>query len=198
MTLTIVAACRVMTLKTSPNVLLVSHCDLLGNSAYHALGLARMFQLQGFCPAIAIPDNLASIEVVGKQEFVITTYAGALAGEQLFDRRGTPDLIHAFTPRELVRRFTEEVSARFGCPYIVHLEDNERVIVEDELGKETLAALLELPPSLTDSGISEWRSHPQRAEKLCRACQRDYSCHRSAARRSARRCASGRFLARVR
>src|SRR5439155_10877589 len=40
------------------------------------------------------------------------------------DGRGI-DLVHAFTPREHVRRLVDEV----GAPYIVHLEDNEDAIV---------------------------------------------------------------------
>ena len=155
-----------MTSRADRNVLLVSHCDMFGNSAYHALGLARMFRSQGINPAIAIPENLASIEVVGEQPFVVTTYADALRGEQLFENRGAPNLIHAFTPREHVRKFTEELSSRCGCPYIVHFEDNERVIVEDELGKETVAALSDLPPLLTEPLIPDWRSHPPRAKSF--------------------------------
>ena len=155
-----------MNLRTDRNVLLVSHCDLSGNSAYHALGLARLFRSKGFNPAIAIPDNLASIEIVGEQPFAIATYAQVLRGEQLFRNRRGPDLIHAFTPREHVRKFTEELSTRHGCPYIVHLEDNEAVIVENEFGKETLAALLDLPPALTEPLITDWRSHPPRAERF--------------------------------
>ncbi len=155
-----------MTSRTNPNVLLVSHCDFFGNSAYHALALARMFRAQGINPAIAIPDNLASFEVVGQQSFVITTYAHALRGEQLFGDRAKPDIIHAFTPREHVRKFTEALSAQCDCPYVVHFEDNERIIVEDEIGKEALAALDDLPPALTEPLIAGWRSHPQRANSF--------------------------------
>ena len=38
--------------------------------------------------------------------------------------------MHAFTPRELVATLTTTMSARFGCPYIVHFEDNEEVILD--------------------------------------------------------------------
>ena len=45
-----------------------------------------------------------------------------------------PTLVHAWTPREAVRRLTEELSARHGCPYVVHLEDNEDAITASRLG----------------------------------------------------------------
>lgn len=150
-------------MKRSPaNILVVSHCDLTGNSAYHAVALARMFESRGFAPALAIPTNLQSMEVVGDQPFVISTYDRVRNGERLFADRKPPALVHAFTPREHVRKFTEDVVSRFDCPYIVHFEDNERVIVEDEIGREGVSALATLPPPCTESMIADWRMHPVR------------------------------------
>jgi hypothetical protein len=46
----------------------------------------------------------------------------------------SPRFVHAWTPRENVRRFTIDLSTRLACPYVVHLEDNEYVILELALG----------------------------------------------------------------
>ncbi len=48
------------------------------------------------------------------------------------DGRG-PDLIHAWTPRAHVARLVSKIASRLHCRYIVHMEDNEDVIVAREL-----------------------------------------------------------------
>ena len=55
-----------------------------------------------------------------------------------------PTLIHAWTPRENVRELTEELAARYGCPYFVHLEDNEDLITAERLGISYKAILYKI------------------------------------------------------
>ena len=51
-----------------------------------------------------------------------------------------PALIHAFTPREHVRALTEALVPRYGCPYVVHFEDNESVLLDDDLARAAARA----------------------------------------------------------
>ena len=77
------------------------------------------------------------------------------------DGRG-PDLVHAFTPRENVRRLSEAIVTRYRCPYVVHFEDNEEIVLADELGAEAFAELAALPLALSDAIVRPHRTHPVR------------------------------------
>ncbi len=61
--------------------------------------------------------------------------------------------MHAWTPREAVRRLTQELSARHSCPYVVHLEDNEDAITADRLGL-TVEELLAGPVGSVPASLS--------------------------------------------
>jgi glycosyltransferase involved in cell wall biosynthesis len=109
--------------------MLVSHCDFTGNSALHVLAIAAELRHRGLSPAIAVPENARSVEDIGRPSFPVVTYSSARMGRFRYpDERGV-DLVHAFTSREPVRKLTVELVAEHGCPYVVHLEDNEESIV---------------------------------------------------------------------
>jgi glycosyltransferase involved in cell wall biosynthesis len=111
------------------NIVLISHCDFTGNSALHTYNIASELRRRGFSPAVAVPGNAKSVEDVGLPPFPVLTYREVRNGRpRLPDGHGV-DLVHAFTPREHVRRLTRQLVRTHGCPYVVHLEDNEEVIV---------------------------------------------------------------------
>lgn len=113
---------------TGRNVLLVSHCDFAGNSAYHVYSIATELERRGWSPGIAVPARPGGVRDVGRPRFDVVSYRAATRGRVTFpDGRG-PDLVHAFTPREPVRRLTFDLVRRHGCPYVVHLEDNEGAV----------------------------------------------------------------------
>jgi glycosyltransferase involved in cell wall biosynthesis len=106
------------------NVLLVSHCDFTGNSAYHVHAIARELGRLGWSPAVAVPGSPGGARELGPVDFPIVAFRDVRRGRLRFpDGRGV-DLVHAFTPREVVRRLTREL----GVPYVVHLEDNEAAV----------------------------------------------------------------------
>ena len=78
-----------------------------------------------------------------------------------FPDGGPPSLVHAWTPREGVRELTEELGSRYGCPYVVHLEDNEDVLTADSLGL-TLEQLRALPTTELDASVPASLAHPRR------------------------------------
>ena len=107
------------------NVLLVSHCDFSGNSALHVYAIARELERRGLSPAIAVPANPGGVADLGRPSFPVRSYRDVRRGRLRFaDARGI-DLVHAFTPREHVRRLVDEL----GAAFVVHLEDNEDAIV---------------------------------------------------------------------
>ncbi len=142
------------------NVLLISHCNFRGNSSLHAFSLARALKAQGLHPAICVPDHPETVFEIGEPDFPVLDYADALRGDLSFDNAGPADLVHAFTPREGVRRITQSISARHRCPWVVHLEDHEQVIASDALGGLDYASLAALPATHLDRLIGQSLMHP--------------------------------------
>jgi glycosyltransferase involved in cell wall biosynthesis len=142
------------------NVLFVSHCDFRGNSALHVLAVATEMHRRGHAPAIAVPDDPRTIDDLGRPPFPVLGFTEVERTPTVFgDGRG-PDLVHAFTPREHVRRLTELAVSRHGCPYVVHLEDNEEVILGGTIGTDAVARLPELAPAAAAALVGPRLSHP--------------------------------------
>src|SRR5579864_6813189 len=104
------------------NVLFVSHCDFSGNSAMHIFSIANVLSSRGVRCAVCVPNDPDTIQSHGVANFEVIPYQKAAEGVIFGDGKG-PDLIHAWTPRELVRKLTEALSRIHSCPYLVHLED---------------------------------------------------------------------------
>jgi len=115
------------------NILFVSHCNFFGNSAMHVFSIANTLAGLGVSCAVCVPDHPETAKAHGEPQFQVLDYDQARKLEIRFSDGGPPDIIHAWTPRELVRRLTEDLLVTYDCPYVVHLEDNEEVILEKEL-----------------------------------------------------------------
>ena len=142
------------------NVIFVSHCDFQGNSAMHIFSIANELQALGVESAVFVPNDPGTVRAHGTPRFRVLHYDEALQQPVVFSDGRGPDLIHAWTPRELVRQLTEALARRYAVPYLVHLEDNEEVIVEDDLKGPSFAELGRLPLPLVDQLVAPHRSHP--------------------------------------
>jgi len=143
------------------NVVFVSHCDFSGNSAMHIFSIANILTRLGVRCAVCVPNDPGTIRSHGVADFEILSYVQAADGVSFPDGKG-PSLIHAWTPRELVRKLTERLAQLHSCPYLVHLEDNEEVILESECPGYSYADLEKLPADTLDRLVPEHRSHPLR------------------------------------
>lgn len=115
------------------NILFISHCDFMGNSAMHIFSIANQLLAFGLNCVVCIPERPETVFLHGIPRFQVFDFPMAKRdGVRFPDGRG-PDLIHAWTPRERVRKLTLDLVERHRCPYIVHLEDNEEAILENEL-----------------------------------------------------------------
>jgi glycosyltransferase involved in cell wall biosynthesis len=142
------------------NVVFVSHCDFKGNSAMHIFSIANGLNDLGVDSVVVVPDDPTTVRLHGKPRFSVLSYDDALRQPLVFaDGRG-PDLLHAWTPRELVRRLSEELARRHGVPHLVHLEDNEQVLAETELGGRSFEELGTLPLPLLEQIIPARSAHP--------------------------------------
>lgn len=149
------------------NVVLVSHCNFRGNSAFHVHAIASELHRRRLSPVIAVPDEPGTVEEIGRPPFPVITYDEARLGMSFPNGRG-PDLVHAWTPRELVRRLTVDLVARHQCPYVVHLEDNEETVLSLEHGGVDVEALKELPAPLLDRVVRDRQAHPLRMVRFLR------------------------------
>lgn len=71
------------------------------------------------------------------------------------------DLIHAWTPREAVRKFTYDLVSHHQCRIVIHLEDNEEYLIESLLGF-SVNTLRRLPNFILDLIVPSGISHPRR------------------------------------
>ena len=99
-------------------------------SGIHLFHLANQLQERGVRCTVLVPDRPDSVTTFGVPRFAVQTYRQSWR-DRLAQRLARPDggaIVHAWTPREIVRRPTLELAARLRAPYLVHLEDNERLL----------------------------------------------------------------------
>ena len=136
------------------NVLFVLYHDFGANSAVHVHNFANQLADLGHSTAVAIPEDTDRGSSLGDQRYLIQQFDQVDGNwSRLFpDGRG-PDVVHAWTPRENVRLFCEKLAGFSLFALFIHLEDNEELILEANLGMsfEKLARCpsVELPPNLS-------------------------------------------------
>lgn len=148
------------------NILFVLYGDLSSNSANPLALYAREFSAQGHCCAVAIPNNLESVREHSNPAFRPVLYDDALNDPTAIFSDGRPaDVVHAWTPRENVRRFVTSYMAKRPTPLLVYLEDHELWIAYRALGLEESTLVQQ-----TDQNISERvpnaLSHPFRYDSF--------------------------------
>jgi glycosyltransferase involved in cell wall biosynthesis len=153
-------------MKRPLNIVFVSPCNFRGNTAMHLFRIANILSEWGNRCVVVVPDLPQSALEHGKPQFGVLDYETIRAQGVCFaDGRG-PDLIHAWTPREVARRMTAELAAHYQVPVFVHLEDNELAILADVLPGVDLQNLQALPADLLDELVPDDRSHPIRARQM--------------------------------
>ncbi|MCA1829845.1 MAG: glycosyltransferase [Myxococcales bacterium] len=125
----------------------------------HAYKIASELHARGLSAAIAVPDDPETVGQIGRPPFRVLSYAEASTLR--------PDLVHAFTPRERVRKLATQVVTASGCPFVVHLEDNDRAILAAELARSS-EDLEALPAVVLDGVIRDGQVHPIRGPHFVR------------------------------
>ena len=151
------------------NIILVSHCNFSGQSAYHVHSIARKLSARGCACILCVPDGARTAAKHVKPAVPVIDYNKALKRGLVFpDGRG-PTLIHCWTPREHVRQFTEALAGQYGCPYVVHLEDNERELLNSDLDDMRYEDVEKLHPLAQDLLMPPQRIHPWRHRRFMNA-----------------------------
>jgi len=145
------------------NVLFVRYDDF-AHSGVHVYSWANELSAQGACCAVAVPENPQSLSALGKARFSACAFSDIKNGMIFPDGRG-PDIVHAWTPRENVRRCCERLRQKQRFRQFIHLEDNERQLLVTALGRpwKTLAAMSH---EELDKLVPPHLSHPLRAEEF--------------------------------
>ena len=87
---------------------------------------------------------------------------------QLFPNHKPADIIHAWTPREIVRKqFLECKKQSPSSRLVLHLEDNETVLLQKITGLPVFLLKL-LPPLILSRIVSDLMSHPRHYRKFIR------------------------------
>lgn len=148
------------------NVLFVLYHDFTANSAYHVHSLAKELAKHGDSCAVAVPWKKETIAGLSKNPpYLALDFDDLRAEWNCFpDGRGA-DMVHAWTPREVVRRFVDEMRSRHSFAMCVHLEDNEWHITERSL-RRPWAEMKLLASHELDELIPPHLSHPVRAEAM--------------------------------
>jgi len=153
------------------NLLFVNYGDFTTNSLNHIGGFANTLSAAGHACAVAVPDGLETLRHVADSLFIPISHAEAVARPGLFPDGRPADVIHAWTPREGVRKcvlaYQRAVVAAGKTParLILHLEDNEHFLLENYTGR-TLEQLRGMNPADLDGMLHERLSHPFRAESF--------------------------------
>ena len=107
------------------NILFALHNDFNSNSANHVHNFANHLVTLGHDCVVAVPGNPESLANLDKVAYRGISFHAALAGNLPFSNGRGPDILHAWTPREAVRHFSELMVERYDSDLFVHLEDNE-------------------------------------------------------------------------
>ena len=154
------------------NVLFVLHGDFRSNSAIQVHALANALGNLGLDCLVAVHGDPGTAAVLSAPGYRALTYAAALGedggpGVRFTDGRG-PQIIHAWTPRERLRRFCGSILARpawaggaEGARLIIHLEDNEEAILEASFGR-SMRQLRALPRATLDEIVPLHLCNPHR------------------------------------
>lgn len=136
------------------NILFALYHDFSANSAVHVHNFANQLASLGHFTAVAIPDGKDSGTSLGAQDYSVQGF-DEVDGDwsRIFPDGRPPEIVHAWTPRENVRLFCEKLAGFCDFSLFVHLEDNEELILEVNLGmpfeKLARSRSMEIPSKLS-------------------------------------------------
>ncbi|MEC0264316.1 glycosyltransferase family 4 protein [Paenibacillus anseongense] len=147
------------------NILFVNYHDFSSNSAIHIFNFANNLVNMNVDCVVCVPNNKESIHLIGKANFEVFDFNDFLEGKIKFRDGRYPDIIHAWTPREIVREFTEKLAKYYNSKLIVHLEDNEEAILKASYKIDHQQWSL-LPEKVVNRIIEKQFSHPMKYKKF--------------------------------
>ena len=146
-------------------VLILHFGKLNVNSVIQAFHLGEELTAKGVEVTLCGKGPGGRIAEVGEPNFNCITYDGLDRRLRNWSRDPGETIVCAWTPREIVRAATDKAIAALGCPYIVHLEDNEEHLLSSAL-RVPYGDLRRLPAERLDELCGEDFIHPGRYPRL--------------------------------
>jgi glycosyltransferase involved in cell wall biosynthesis len=146
-------------------VLILHFGKLNVNSVIQAFHLGEELTAEGVEVTLCGKGPGGRIAEVGDPNFNCITYDELDRRLRSWSRDPAETIVCAWTPREIVRAATEKAIAALGCPYIVHLEDNEEHLLSSAL-RVPYEDLRRLPTERLDELCGEDFIHPARYPRL--------------------------------
>lgn len=145
------------------NILFVNYGDFTTNSLNHIGSFANKLCAQGHGCIVAVPDKKETVRHIASPLFVPAVYFDLLARPNLFPNGKPADIIHAWTPREGVRKFILAYQRVTSTParVIVHLEDNEEHLVSSFTG-HSIEELRRMDGAALNTLVGDLLPHPVR------------------------------------
>jgi glycosyltransferase involved in cell wall biosynthesis len=135
------------------------------NSVIQAFHVGEELTTEGVEVTLCGKGPSGRIAEVGEPSFDCITYEQLDRTLRDWSREPGETIVCAWTPREIVRRATERAAAALGCPYVVHLEDNEEHLLSSAL-RMPYEELCRLPVDRLDQLVGEDFIHPAHYPRL--------------------------------
>jgi glycosyltransferase involved in cell wall biosynthesis len=122
------------------NIVFINYGTFNNNSAGHIAGFANALAQRGHNVIMSAKGDPRKATDFGNPQFrcisrAVLTDRPQTLREILGDKfDDAPTLIHCWTARESVRLAGAAVVGSLGCPYFIHLEDNDEVVTRSLLG----------------------------------------------------------------
>jgi GT2 family glycosyltransferase/glycosyltransferase involved in cell wall biosynthesis len=149
------------------NVLFVNYGDFTTNSLNHIAGFAAALRASGHDCIVAVPARKETLAAVPNPQFAAATYAEVLAHPARFANGHPADVLHAWTPREGVRKFVLAHQRLHPARLVIHLEDNEEHLLAAFAG-QPLAELRALADDELAARLEDSLPHPVRHRNFLR------------------------------
>lgn len=149
------------------NILMVLYGDFNTNTARPLVLYAQELQLLGHSCAVAVPFNLETVyQQHSWPSFRPMLYSDVLADpDAVFPDARPADVVHAWTPREIVRRFVTSYMAKRPTPLVMYLEDNELWISCHALGLKPKTLVQQTERCISEA-LPDALSHPYRYDSF--------------------------------
>jgi glycosyltransferase involved in cell wall biosynthesis len=144
-------------------VLFVHYGTFDSNSAIQTFNFANRLTELGFEVAVC-GRAVERVSGVGEPKFECLQYPDLDAKIAAYESDPRETVVHAWTPRERVRRATAGAVTRLGAPYVVHLEDNEEHLLSAKEGRayaDIGAAPLDEQDSIAGLGYAHPAHYPR-------------------------------------
>ncbi len=129
------------------------------NSGIQAYHFGNELTDLGWEVTVAGRGDPARAKAVGEPRFECISHDDLDRKLEQMRRDPKETIVIGWTPREPVRRMTMEAVRKLGVPYVIHLEDNEELLIESATGR-SLAELQRLPLRQQDSLAPPDLIHP--------------------------------------